>query len=133
MNKNWGSGDPTTALPSGYTDVLGDSHDYVKYTSGVTQDRDGYLSFSCSDDVSGSIPVIVGEWSLSVADDVQDTDEFSTSTQSAWYGQWFSAQIQAYEKVNGWIFWSWKTELGDYRWGYQVRHHRPTCFSKNIC
>jgi len=119
MNKNWGSGDPTSALPSGYADVLGDSHDYVKWTPGVAETRDAYLAFSCADDVSGSIPVVVGEWSLSVADDAQDSDEFNKDTNSAWYGQWFSAQIQAYEKVNGWIFWSWKTELGDYRWGYQ--------------
>ena len=24
----------------------------------------------------------------------------------------------AYEKQEGWIFWAWKAELGDYRWSY---------------
>ena len=25
----------------------------------------------------------------------------------------------AYEKQDGWVFWSWKTDLDDYRWDYQ--------------
>ena len=29
------------------------------------------------------------------------------------------AQQQLYEKTNGWIYWTWKTELSDIRWDYQ--------------
>lgn len=25
----------------------------------------------------------------------------------------------AYEKQAGWIFWSWKAELGDWRWSFR--------------
>ena len=36
------------------------------------------------------------------------------------YTDWWSAQVQAYEMQDGWVFWTWKTDLGDYRWDYQL-------------
>ncbi len=64
-------------------------------------------------------PTVVGEFSLSVPDDVQFTADWDPSTQQAFYTQWFAAQITTYEKdTNGWIFWAWKAQLGDYRWSY---------------
>lgn len=44
----------------------------------------------------------------------------SPSTQQTFYADWFAAQINAYEADTlGWIFWTWKSQLGDYRWSYQ--------------
>lgn len=39
------------------------------------------------------------------------------------YSKWFSALQQQYEKLNGWVFWSWKTELSTnpQMWDYQSR------------
>lgn len=68
----------------------------------------------------GDTPTIVGEFSLSVPDDVQWTSTWNPSTQQAFYSQWFAAQVTKYEAdTNGWIFWTWKSQLGDYRWSYQ--------------
>jgi hypothetical protein len=63
----------------------------------------------------------VGEWSLSVADDVQYGGELDPSSYGAiqWYQQWWAAQVIAYEQQQGWIFWSWKADLNDWRWSYQ--------------
>jgi hypothetical protein len=68
----------------------------------------------------GDTPTIVGEFSLSVPDDVEWTSAWDPSTQQAFYSQWFAAQVLKYEAdTNGWIFWTWKSQLGDYRWSYQ--------------
>jgi hypothetical protein len=65
-------------------------------------------------------PTIVGEFSLSVPDSVQWTSDWHPSTQQAFYSQWFAAQVTKYEQdTNGWVFWAWKSQLGDYRWSYQ--------------
>jgi len=79
-----------------------------------------YLSTSCTDNRGGNTPTIVGEFSLSVPDDVQWTAGWDPSTQQTFYKNWFAAQIQTYERTTmGWIFWTWKSQLGDYRWSYQ--------------
>jgi hypothetical protein len=65
-------------------------------------------------------PTIIGEFSLSVPDNVQWNGDWHPDSNKAFYSQWFAAQIMSYERdTNGWIFWSWKTQLGDYRWSYQ--------------
>lgn len=61
----------------------------------------------------------MGEFSLSPPDNVQDTADWATSTQGAFYKKWFEAQILGYEKhALGWVFWTWKAQLNDYRWSY---------------
>lgn len=122
MNEKWGSGNPSEYLSS--TDQTGaayDDHRYIKYDQSVAVSQSSYLAESCSDDRSGDLPTIVGEWSLSVPDDVQSTSEWdpSNSANTGFYQKWFAAQAMAYERVDGWIFWSWKAQLGDYRWSYQ--------------
>lgn len=89
---------------------------YIKWDTSVTTTQAGYLSASCNDDVSGNWPMIVGEWSLSPA---LETDSQFTQDQTAFYAKWYAAQVMAYEKQDGWVFWSWKTDLDDYRWDYQ--------------
>ncbi|EHK49519.1 glycoside hydrolase family 5 protein [Trichoderma atroviride IMI 206040] len=119
----WGSGDPTSALPS--TDFAAfDDHRYLKWDTSVTATKDGYLNAACSDKRDDN--VIVGEWSISVADNVQDNDELgikNRSDQADWYQQFWAAQVLAFEKSAGWVFWTWKcnwiTGYDDWRWCYQ--------------
>jgi hypothetical protein len=107
--------------------------------------KDGYIAASCNDATalgvgSGNTPLIVGEWSLAVNDTVASTAAWAPSTQKAFYTKvlslslksnkmhiwwlteilkWFAAQVQAYENQLGWVFWTWKSQLGtDYRWSY---------------
>jgi hypothetical protein len=117
MNNLWGSGDPTQYLTDNYFAAY-DDHRYLKW-SGIPTTQSSYISTSCNDNRGGNWPTIVGEFSLSVPDNVQWTSGWDPSTQQAFYRQWFAAQVMAYEKQSGWIFWSWKSQLGDYRWAYQ--------------
>jgi hypothetical protein len=109
MNAKWGSGDPDAALTD-LTFAMYDDHRYVKYDTSVAENRAAYLAASCADDRSGNTPTVVGEWSLSVADDAQDSSDFSLNNADAaqWYQKWWAAQVLAYEKVDGWIYWTWK-------------------------
>jgi hypothetical protein len=121
MNELWGAGDPNKYL-GGETFLAYDDHRYLKYDTSVTVSQEAYLAASChANSKSGNdTPTIVGEFSLSPPSNVQDLAEWSTSTQSAFYKQWFAAQVSNFESTtNGWIFWSWKAQLGDYRWSYQ--------------
>ncbi|KAL1970318.1 hypothetical protein VTN77DRAFT_5478 [Rasamsonia byssochlamydoides] len=118
MNAKWGSGDPTQALTDTYFAAY-DDHRYLKWDSSVPVSPQSYLSTSCNDDRGGNWPTIVGEFSLSPPDDVQWTAEWDPGTNQDFYKKWFAAQVMAYEKQQGWIFWTWKSQLGDYRWSYQ--------------
>jgi len=94
---------------------------YLKW-AGVPTSQYDYLSNTCNDNRNSDndSPTIVGEFSLSVPDDVQWTPDWDPSTQQAFYRQWFAAQVTKYEQdTNGWVFWTWKSQLGDYRWSYQ--------------
>ncbi|RFU34687.1 hypothetical protein B7463_g1653, partial [Scytalidium lignicola] len=118
MNDKWGSGDPTQYLTNNWFAAY-DDHRYIKWDTSVAVSQSSYLSTSCNDNRGGNTPTIVGEWSLSVPDDVQWTSGWDPSTQQNFYKNWFAAQVMSYEKQDGWIFWCWKSQLGDYRWAYQ--------------
>ncbi|KAI1609801.1 putative endo-beta-1,6-glucanase [Exophiala viscosa] len=123
MDKRWGSGDPDQYLTD-LTLAAYDDHEYVKY-AGVAETQDAYLSYSCNDSRSGNWPVFVGEWSLSVADDIQWTSGWDPTVEAnkAFYKKWWAAQVMSYEKTaQGWVFWTWKTSgsLNDPRWDYQM-------------
>ncbi|KKY15568.1 hypothetical protein UCRPC4_g06275 [Phaeomoniella chlamydospora] len=126
MSQKWGSGNPTKYLSSNYTstDISYDDHRYLKWDSTVVPvSQSSYISASCSDNrgnASDTAPVIVGEFSLSVADSVENTSDWKPSNNPTFYKNWFAAQVMAYEKSNGWIMWAWKNQLGDLRWGYQA-------------
>ncbi|KAJ3380280.1 hypothetical protein HDU84_006047, partial [Entophlyctis sp. JEL0112] len=117
MNSLWGSGDPAEYLSDTFGITL-DDHRYLKWTD-TEVSREAYIATSCSDNRGGEFQTIVGEFSLSVPDSVQWTDSWEPSSNQAFYSNWFAAQLYAYEAQKGWIFWSWKTELGDYRWSYK--------------
>jgi hypothetical protein len=146
MNELWGSGNPTSYFPNNYF-LAYDDHRYaplssplspffphvphpntltpsryLKWDSSVTVSQSGYLTNTCNDNRNSDneTPTIVGEFSLSVPDDVQWTSAWDPSMQQAFYSQWFAAQVTKYEQdTSGWIFWAWKSQLGDYRWSYQ--------------
>jgi hypothetical protein len=112
MNQKWGSGDPNQNLKD-LRFAFYDDHRYLKFSSDIPANRASYLSTSCHDDRSGNSPVVVGEWSLSVADSAQSDPDFSLDASDAvsWYKKWYAAQIMAYEKQAGWIFWAWKANF----------------------
>lgn len=137
MNEKWGSGPPQQYLTDQVFAAY-DDHRYLKYTNdndinvpGPGQTPSAYLNLSCHDDRGGNAPTVVGEFSLSVADDVQSSSPLFAppGDHVAWYARWFAAQIIAYEKQEGWLFWSWKADLDDWRWSYQAAvaaHAIPT-------
>lgn len=124
MDTQWGSGTPQQNLPDQWFAAF-DDHRYIKWSS-TNPTRADYLYASCHDDRGGNYPVIVGEWSLSVADSAEWNGELSLTQSDAvsWYKKWWAAQVIAYEKQAGWIFWSWKANWiggrNDWRWAYQA-------------
>ncbi|KAL3472807.1 glycoside hydrolase superfamily [Aspergillus californicus] len=99
MNEKWGSGD--------------------RGRRRIAVNQDSYIAASCNDDRGGNTPTIVGEFSLSVPDNVQWNAEWDPATNVDFYKRWFAAQVVAYEKQASWVFWTWKADLGDYRWSYK--------------
>ncbi len=96
QGKSWGAGDPTTNLPD--THFAGfDDHRYYKWDDSVTRSKDGYISAVCNDNRGGD-DTIVGEWSIAVADAVENNDEFriddNPPDQVDWYKKFGAAQVQ---------------------------------------
>ncbi|KAM0552678.1 hypothetical protein ACHAPJ_007775 [Fusarium lateritium] len=116
MSQKWDSGDPRTD-PVVANDPLTafDDHNYVSFgfEDKDRGDKDKLMSRTCNDCrvVNGEKFLITGEWSMTSNVDWHDRDFFS---------EFFTAQQQLYEKpgMNGWVFWTWKTELDDPRWTY---------------
>ena len=135
QNTKWGSGDPHQYLTDDYFAAY-DDHRYLKYDPTVGSTPAAYLQASCHDDRGGNSPTVVGEFSLSVATDLEWTDpDFAPPDDHVeWYRQWFAAQIQAYERQDGWFFWSWKANYiagrNDWRWSYQgeLRYFWVWCY-----
>ncbi|KAG9234072.1 putative glucan endo-1,6-beta-glucosidase B [Amylocarpus encephaloides] len=118
MNTLWGSGDPHCCLPNDWF-MSYDDHRYTKWDSSVPVNQRSYISDACHNNRLSNWPTVVGEWSLSVPDNVQWNGDWHPNNQKAFYAQWWAAQTASYERMtNGWVFWSWKTQLGDYRWSY---------------
>ncbi|EPS29361.1 putative beta-1,6-glucanase [Penicillium oxalicum 114-2] len=119
MDQLWGSGDPTQYIDDLYYAAY-DDHRYLKWDTSVEVSHDSYIQTSCNDKRDSNTPTIVGEWSLGVPDDVERTSDWDPSSQTDFYSKWFAAQVHSYEEQQGWVFWTWKADLGDdYRWSYQ--------------
>ncbi|KAJ5618135.1 hypothetical protein N7537_003249 [Penicillium hordei] len=118
MDKSWGSGDPNEYLDD-LTYMAYDDHRYLKWDTSVEPSHDNYISTSCTDKRDSNSPNIIGEWSLAVADDVAKSSDWDPSSNTEFYGRWFAAQVHSYEQQQGWVFWTWKAQLNDYRWSYQ--------------
>ncbi|KAM6519491.1 hypothetical protein FALCPG4_013122 [Fusarium falciforme] len=120
MGSLWGSGNPTEFLDDTSFTAF-DDHRYLKWDTSVEVSQSAYIQKSCQDDRNTDGPTIVGEWSIAVPDNVEQTDAWKPQSQKDFYSKWFAAQVHAYEQHTlGWVFWTWKTNLGDdYRWSYR--------------
>ncbi|KIX09235.1 uncharacterized protein Z518_00314 [Rhinocladiella mackenziei CBS 650.93] len=124
MDEKWGSGDPNQYLPRNPHLAAYDDHAYIKY-AGVAENKDAYLQFSCNYSRSGdSNPIVVGEWSLSVATNIESTGNWDPTRDENkdFYRKYWASQVMSYETAaQGWVFWTWKTTgtLNDPRWDYQ--------------
>ncbi|KAB8272545.1 putative glucan endo-1,6-beta-glucosidase B [Aspergillus minisclerotigenes] len=118
MDGAWGAGDPHEHLTDDYYAAY-DNHRYLKWDPRVEVSKESYIKTSCNDNVATNWPAIIGEWSLGVPDNVQETADWKPYSNLDFYQKWFAAQVQNYEQHQGWIFWTWKTQLGEYRWSYR--------------
>ncbi|KAI0856991.1 glycoside hydrolase family 5 protein [Xylaria cubensis] len=125
MGSNWGSGHPETYL-NDTTYLYFDDHVYWKFDTRSGKNKTSYINATCSL-YRPEANVVVGEFSLSVASDLQNTDEFGIQGHPenvAWYTDYFAAQVSIYEKSGGWIFWNWKcnwiNQFNDWRWCYKT-------------
>lgn len=117
---SWGSGNPRQNLTS-TTRAFFDTHRYLSFDARLLGTRSAYLSAACADDMGSD--VFVGEWSLSVNSTLKNTAEFAPRGQEAWYRDYWAAQAQAqaFERSDGWFFWSWKCDgTDDWRWCYKA-------------
>lgn len=123
MDKLWGAGDPKSNLRSDQN-IIFDDHNYVggavtaRYLNATQAD---YMDYTCHVDnrlTDGDTPKVVQEWSLTVNDGSSTEFDWEIPGNAAFYKQWFIAQQRLYERTNGWIFWTWKTQLNDPRWDY---------------
>ncbi|CCF37428.1 endo-beta-1,6-glucanase [Colletotrichum higginsianum] len=123
MSSLWGSGNPVEFLDDTYFTAF-DDHRYLKWANknDVPWTHESYISTSCADNRNGDVagPTIVGEWSISPPDEIESSDGWNRNTQKDFYRRWFAAQVLAYERSTaGWVFWTWKAQLNDYRWSYR--------------
>jgi hypothetical protein len=123
MDQLWGAGNPKSNLPSD-SNIIFDDHNYVggAVTAIHANAKQGdYMYYTCYNDnrlTDGDTPKIVQEFSLTVNNGGSSEFDWGKSQNVAFYEQWFIAQMRLYEQTNGWIFWTWKTELNDPRWDY---------------
>ena len=119
QDKSWDAGDPTTSLANAMYAAY-DDHRYLKNANPpIEVEPSAYLEASCKDNRDGEKPMIIGEWSLSPPTDVQYTSDWAPASNVNFYKKWWEAQVLSYEGQNGWLFWSWKAQLNDYRWSYK--------------
>lgn len=79
------------------------------------------ITDACGDNRMSSVsPKVVGEWSLAF-DNTGDNFLPMTGDHAKSYSKWFSAQQRRYEALDGWVFWSWKTDdlPNVEQWNYQ--------------
>ncbi|KAG6281119.1 hypothetical protein E4U48_007389 [Claviceps purpurea] len=116
MSKKWEGGNPRdNAAVANDPRVAYDDHSYIGF--GLGNDNNGdqgkLMRNACTDNrvLDGQAFTITGEWSMTSGVGFEDADFFR---------KFFTAQQQLYEKpgMNGWVFWTWKTELNDPRWTY---------------
>jgi hypothetical protein len=122
MDQLWGSGDPKSNLPAD-SNLIFDDHNYVANAVKDDPKQGDYMWYTCFKDnrlSDGDTPKLVGEWSLTVQDEFTPEFDPNNGNNQPFYHQWFIAQQRLYEQTNGWIFWSWKTELNDPRWDYSL-------------
>jgi aryl-phospho-beta-D-glucosidase BglC (GH1 family) len=123
MDKAYTGEDPNQKLGRQYF-VAYDHHRYINFDDTVSPTQEAYLQNSCHHNVAsdGNLPVVVGEWSIAVKGPAEEEQEFKIGfgNNNAFYKKFWATQVVTYEKQEGWIFWSWKTQRGnDFRWSYK--------------
>ncbi|KAI1085635.1 glycoside hydrolase family 5 protein [Whalleya microplaca] len=123
MNSLWGSGDPKEFIPAGIESLAFEDHRYQKHDTGLVLNHEAYIDDSCTNDRSAEneTPTFVTEWCISPPDSVESSDPaWVRDGNEDFYRAWFRAQVLGYEKsAAGWTYWTWKSQLGDWRWSYQ--------------
>ncbi|EFY84753.1 hypothetical protein J3459_014031 [Metarhizium acridum] len=115
MSSKWDSGDARTAAAVANDAMTAfDDHNYIGFALGNNNgDQYRLMHSACTDSrvVDGQAFEFTGEWSMTSNVDWKNADFFK---------KFFTAQQQLYEKpgMDGWIYWTWKTELNDPRWTY---------------
>ncbi|KAF3056685.1 putative glucan endo-1,6-beta-glucosidase B [Trichoderma lentiforme] len=114
MSSKWDSGDPRSNAAVKNDPMVGfDDHNYIGFALQNTGDQYSLMHSACTDSrvVNGQDFAITGEWSMTSGADWHDGNFFT---------KFFTAQQQLYESpgMDGWIYWTWKTELNDPRWTY---------------
>ncbi|KAI4625047.1 uncharacterized protein J4E87_005528 [Alternaria ethzedia] len=123
MDSLWGAGNPKSNLPSD-SKVIFDDHNYVGgAVTAINADakQGDYMYYTCHTDnrlTDGDTPKIVQEWSLTVNNEYSTEFDWKLDSTTQFYKDWFIAQQRLYEKTEGWIFWTWRTQLNDPRWDY---------------
>lgn len=115
MSSKWDSGnarDTAAVRNDAWTGY--DDHNYIGFALGNNNgNQDELMRSACRDTrvVAGQDYAITGEWSMTSSVDWNNGDFFR---------KFFTAQQQLYEKpgMDGWVYWTWKTELNDPRWTY---------------
>jgi hypothetical protein len=106
MGEGWGSGDPGQYLASDRHLPAYDEHRYASY-GGLADDQSAYLRYACDMNLSSEAhPVIIGEWSLAVATDIQWTDGWNPNMDDNkdFYRKLWAAQVVSYEsQAQGWV------------------------------
>ncbi|RSL52214.1 hypothetical protein CEP54_011017 [Fusarium duplospermum] len=116
MSKKWDSGDARTQASIANDPFTGfDDHNYIGFALNNNDRGDQYklMHSACTDSrvISGQDFAITGEWSMTSNVDWHNKDFFN---------KFFTAQQQLYESpgMDGWVYWTWKTDLNDPRWTY---------------
>ncbi|KAE8842024.1 hypothetical protein PTNB85_01324 [Pyrenophora teres f. teres] len=125
MDTLWGAGSPSSSLPTSSDPfIMYDDHNYVGGAVTATHPnakQADYMYYTCNLDnrlSDNDVPKLVGEWSLTVSAEYSAEFDWKIEANVPFYKQWFVAQQRLYERTNGWIFWSWRTQLNDPRWDY---------------
>ncbi|KAK9443383.1 beta-1,6-glucanase [Metarhizium brunneum] len=115
MSSKWDAGDARAAATVARDPATAfDDHNYIGFALGSSNgDQRRLMHSACTDSrvVKGQAFAVTGEWSMTSGVDWKDAGFFK---------RFFTAQQQLYEKpgMDGWIYWTWKTELNDPRWTY---------------
>jgi glucan 1,3-beta-glucosidase len=111
-----------------------DTHQFWAFPPLDKLDKTGVLNAVCNfaktqmrvDASVGTLPTLVGEWSLSTGVTSKSTvDAANDRAKRTWLRQLFEAQNYAYTPTKpgdasiGWYFWSWKTDYDIDAWSYR--------------
>lgn len=116
MSKNWIPANPRMNAAVAADSHTGfDDHNYIGFGN---SDQSSLMQTACTEDrsVKNYDFQITGEWS--------NINSVSGDDDGTFYKKYFTAQQQLYEKpangdkpaMDGWIYWTWKTQTNNVDW-----------------